>query len=225
MTRTEPGASRLARRLAGAGYEVLNAPVLGIEDTAADVPPGCFDFVLFVSAHAVERAFAHGWGDRPPARWTAGIGAATEDALRERGIEPRPSGLRDAAAVTTALAEPPSRMLLVKGEGGRDVVQNWARSHGRSVSEWDVYRRIPATPKLDGIRIDAIVAASGDGLRGIARLWFAGRRERSVPLLVPSARVARLAAGLGFDRLVVTDGAGDDAVAAALAELRETGVG
>ncbi|MCY3810868.1 MAG: uroporphyrinogen-III synthase [Gammaproteobacteria bacterium] len=221
MTRTEPGAGRLSRRLTGAGHAVLNAPVLHIEDTSNAAPPGCFDFVLFVSGHAVERAFATGWDPKLRPGIAAGIGAAAETALRSRGIRTRLCGIADATAVTRALMTPPPRTLLVKGEGGRDVVQNWVRSHGASVAEWDVYRRVPARPTLGDERIDAIVAASGDGVREIAALWFAGGRSGSVPLLVPSPRVADLAEAVGFDNVVVTAGAADDAVVSALRKLRE----
>ena len=221
VTRTEPGASRLSRRLTRAGHTVLNSPVLHIEGTAKAAPKGCFDFVLFVSSHAVERAFATGWGAALRPGVAAGIGAAAETALRSRGVGTRFRGLADATAVTHALVTPPPRTLIVKGEGGRDVVQNWARSHGASVAEWDVYRRVPARPNLRHETIDAIVAASGDGLREIAELWFADGRSGSVPVLVPSSRVAGLAVASGFDNAIVTDGAADDAVVAALLRLRE----
>lgn len=221
VTRTEPGASRLSRRLARAGYAALNAPVLYIEDTANPAPKGCFDFVLFVSAHAVERAFATGWGSALRRGVAAGIGAAAETALSSRDVRMRVCGLADAVAVTHALVTPPARTLIVKGEGGRDVVQNWVRSHGAYVADWDVYRRVPASPDLGDDTIDAIVAASGDGLREIAELWFADGRSGSVPLLVPSLRVADLAGANGFDNAIVTDGAADDAVVAALSRLRE----
>lgn len=222
VTRTEPGAGRLSRRLASAGHAVLNAPVLHIEDTSNAAPTGCFDFVLFVSSHAVERAFATGWGDTLSPGVAAGIGAAAHAALSRRGIRTTLCGLTDAAAVTRALVTPPPRTLVVKGEGGRDVVQNWVRSHGASVTEWDVYRRVPARPALGDERIDAIVAASGDGVREIAAIWFAGGRSGSVHLLVPSSRVAGLAVAYGFDNAVVTAGAADDAVVAALEMLRES---
>ena len=221
VTRTEPGASRLSRRLTGAGYAALNAPVLYIEDTANPAPMGCFDFVLFVSAHAVERAFATGWGAALRPGVAAGIGAAAEAALNSRDVRIRVRGLADATAVTHALGTPPARTLIVKGEGGRDVVQNWVRTHGASVAEWDIYRRVPASPDLGDDTIDAIVAASGDGLREIAELWFADGRSGSVPLLVPSLRVADLAVANGFDNAIVTAGAADDAVVAALSRLRE----
>ncbi len=221
VTRTEPGASRLSRRLARAGYAALNAPVLYIEDTANPAPKGCFDFVLFVSAHAVERAFAAGWGAALRPGVAAGIGAAAETALSSRDVRMRVCGLADAVAVTHALGTPPAWTLIVKGEGGRDVVQNWVRSHGASITEWDVYRRVPARPSLSDETIDAVVAASGDGLRELAELWFADGRNGSVPLLVPSSRVAGLAVAYGFDNAIVTDGAADDAVVAALSKLRE----
>ena len=221
VTRTEPGASRLARRLTRAGYTVLNAPVLHIEDTSHPAPKGCFDFVLFVSGHAVERAFAAGWGAALRPGVAAGVGAAAETALSSRDVRTRLCGLADSTSVTLALGTPPARTLIVKGEGGRDVVQNWVRAHGATFAEWDVYRRLPARPDLGGDAIDAIVAASGDGVREIAELWFADGRNGSVPLLVPSSRVAGLAVAYGFDNAMVTDGAADDAVVAALLGLRE----
>ena len=221
VTRTEPGAGRLSRRLTRAGYAVLNAPVLRIEDTLNAAPDGCFDLVLFVSSHAVQRAFANGWGAGLRPGVAVGIGAGADAALSSKGVRTRHRGLANAAAVTRALATPPPRTLVVKGEGGRDVVQNWVRSHGASVAEWDVYRRVPARPHLGDEMIDAIVAASGDGLREVAELWFAGGRSGSVPLLAPSSRVAVLAVAAGFDNAIVTDGAADDAVVAALLRLRE----
>ena len=221
VTRTEPGAGRLSRRLTAAGYGVLNAPVLDIEDTANAAPAGGFDLVVFVSSHAVERAFATDRESALAPRNAAAIGGVAEAALRSRGIRPRLCGLADAAAVTRAVVTPPPRTLVVKGEGGRDVVQNWVRSHGAYVAEWDVYRRVPATPALGDQRVDAIVAASGDGVREIAELWFAAGRSGSVPLLVPSSRVRDLAVACGFDSAVVTTGAADDAVVTALDELRE----
>ena len=195
--------------------------VLRIEDTSNAVPEGCFDLVLFVSGHAVERAFASAWGAGLGPGVAVGIGAGADAALGRRGVRTRCRDLANAAAVTRALVTPPPRTLVVKGEGGRNVVQNWVRSHRASVAEWDVYRRVPARPDLGDEAIDAIVAASGDGLRGIAELWFAGGRSGSVPLLVPSSRVAGLAVAAGFDNATVTDGAADDAVVAALAKLRE----
>ena len=225
VTRTEPGAERLAARLAVRGYAAFKAPVLDIELAATPPPPGCFDFVLFVSAHAVRQAFANGWAGHRGSGVIAGIGGPAETALRQHGIEPGLAGLVGALDAVAKLPSSPPRTLLVKGEGGRDVVQNWLRARGGTVVEWDVYRRVPATPAVHGQQVDVIVAASGEGLPTIGRIWFADERSAGVPLLVPSARVAEVATACGFENVVETGGASDRAVLAALAKLQEVNVG
>ncbi len=223
VTSTEPGASRCATALTARGFAVFKAPALHIERLPSPPPSGRFDLVLFVSENAVSSAAANGW---PDVHWrhspTAAIGAAAEVAMRAHDVEPCMPWLADAAAVVHALAPPP-RTLIVKGEGGRDVVQRWLRARHREVVEWNVYRRLAAAPPIGGERIDAIVAASGDGLGAIAQLWFACRRPAGVPLLAPSARVAELAREAGFKSVIVTPGANATAVATALAEIRDEG--
>ena len=217
VTRTEPGAGRLAAALRQEGHGVLLASVLAIVPTGAPAPPGRFDFVLFVSEHAIRCAAAGGWRQ---AEWAespcAAIGDVGEAALRDRGIAPCLAGLADAAGVVAALPKAPGRSLIVKGEGGRQLVQNWLRRHGGSVREWNVYRRRRRTPDIRDQAIDAIVAGSGDGLAAIAAVWLGDRRDPGVRLLVPSSRVARQAAGLGFRNIVVTLGAKAGSVVAAL---------
>lgn len=217
MTRTEPGAGRLAAALRQEGHGVLLASVLAVVPTGAPPPPGRFDFVLFVSEHAIRRAVAGGWRQ---AEWAdspcAAIGEVGEAALRDLGIAPCPAGLRDAAGVVAALPKAPGRSLIVKGEGGRQLVQNWLRRHGGSVREWNVYRRRRKTPDIGDEAIDAIVAGSGDALAAIAAVWLGDQRDPGVRLLVPSSRVARQAAGLGFCNIVVTLGANAGSVVAAL---------
>ena len=225
VTRTEPGAERLTAQLADQGYAAFKAPVLDIEPAATPPPRSCFDFVLFVSVHAVTQAFANGWTAHRGGGVIAGIGGAAETALRQHGVEPGLAGLASAVDAVAKLQSPPSRTLIVKGEGGRDVVQNWLRARGATVVEWDVYRRVPTTPAVHGQQIDVIVAASGEGLPMIARIWFADRRSAGVPLLVPSARAAEVAAACGFENVVETGGASDRAVLAALAKLQEVNVG
>ena len=219
VTRTEPGASRLAAALRAHGHRVLTAPVLTIAPSGEPPPRGCFDFVLFVSENAVRRAAAAGWRQ---ADWadcpTAAIGSAGEAALREHGVEPCLRALADARAVTAALPAAPKRCLIVKGEGGRRVLQDWLRQHGAAVVEWNVYRRRQAAPNVASEPIGTIVASSGDGLAAAAKVWFAADGDPAVRLLVPSQRIARKAVRLGFRTIVVTLGASAGAVVAALGQ-------
>ena len=65
ITRTEPGATRLAAAVEQLGFTALKAPVLRIEPCCAKPPQGPFDFALFVSEHAVVHAAANGWRHAP----------------------------------------------------------------------------------------------------------------------------------------------------------------
>ncbi|MDE0038949.1 MAG: uroporphyrinogen-III synthase [Gammaproteobacteria bacterium] len=218
LARTEPGATRQAASLAANGFGVLKAPVLGIEALQTAPPEGPFDVVVFVSEHAVSCAAANGWPCGP----AIPIGTAAARALQARGVEPSWPAQANAQGVIDVLApSPPGRVLVVKGQGGRTTLQDWLRARERTVVEWDVYRRVPLDPGIQGERVDAIVAASGDGLRVVEQLWFAEPRDARVPLLVPSERVAELAKAMRFERVLVTAGAGASAVVAGLLKLRE----
>ena len=222
VTRTQPGADRLAAALRDAGHEAHVAPVLAISPTGQAPPDGCFDFVLFVSEHALRCAAAGGWRD---AAWahcpSAAIGRMGEATLREFGVVPCLRGIENAKSVTTALVETPQRSLIVKGQGGRQLLQNWLRDRGGTVVEWDVYRRQSTTPNMTGEAVDAIVVASGEGLVATAEAWFAANGDPAVRLFVPSERIARRAARLGFGNIVVTLGANAEATVAAMRGERQ----
>lgn len=218
VTRTEPGATRLAAALSAQGFDPFRSPVLRIAPTASPPPPGPFDIAVFVSEHAVR----HGW--RPGlAAGFAAIGEAARSALERSGAKAARPALRNAAdAIAAFEPAPPARTLIVKGEGGREALQRWLRARGRAVADWNVYRRV-ATPdqaeSLAGQRVDAIVASSGEGLRLVAKLWFAQQRPAVVPLLVPSERVAGIARAAGFANVRRTAGASAPAVLAVLQTL------
>ena len=221
ITRTEPGATRLAAAIEQLGLTAFKAPVLRIEPGRAKPPRGPFDFALFVSEHAVVYAAANGWLDAPWRRCpTAAIGVAASAALQEYGVVPCMAPQADAVGVFQALPALPGTTLIVKGEGGRDFLQRKLRHDGGTVVEWDVYRRTVVKPDLAGEDIDAIVASSGEGAGAIADAWFSASRSACVPFFVPSQRVAEMAAQAGFENVVVTLGANPTAVGAALASQR-----
>ena len=224
IARTEPGAQRLAEALAERGIATFKAPVLNIEPCRSDAPSGRFDFVLFVSEHAIANALRFGWRD---ADWrdcpSAAIGAVGDSALRRHGVVPCMAPPRSAAAAACRFDAPPKRTLIVKGEGGSNALQDWLRERGGTVVEWNVYRRRPVRPNIAGERIDTIVVGSGEGLREVARLWWDAARDAAVPVLAPSARVAGMARRLGFPNAVATLGANAGAVVAALKSLSDGG--
>ncbi len=210
VTRTEPGATRLANLLAAKGLAVFKAPVLRIAPISSLPPRGHFDLAVFVSEHAVAQAFANGWS---PSAKVVAIGEAADDLLRRHGVAPCLPWRRSARGVIAALAKPPAHTLIVKGEGGRDDLQRWLRGQGAVATEWNVYRRLRNELALSDERIDAIIVASGEGLAVVGGHWFRARREPGVPLFVPSERIAALARERGFANVSVTGGANPETVA------------
>ena len=228
ITRTEPGASRMAAALEGQGIACLVAPVLNIVPTGAPFPSGDYDLAVFVSEHAAALAA------KEPAEWSAevvvGIGEPAVATLASECPQASRSRIALATSADCVLRMldgwdvPPRRTLIAKGEGGREEVQRHLREAGGLVVEWNAYRRIAATPAVAPDAVSAIVCSSGEGVRAAASVWFAGRGRADVPVLVPSRRVEAVAMEAGFRTLHVTDGAAPKAVIAAMNALKERNV-
>ena len=217
VTRTEPGASRLGMRLVDAGFDAWVRPVIDIEPTAAPQPAGQFALTIFLSGHAVEFAVNNGWVSTP----ALAIGKSTRRTLARHGIDARAPDSASSEGVTAALAsDPPQSVMIAAGEGGREVLERWLAERGIPAVKWCLYRRVAVSGSLDPAEvIDAIVASSAAALRVVANMWFSSSRSANVATLVPSERVAESARALGFARVFVTEGAGDEAVVAALGRI------
>lgn len=228
VTRTEPGASRMAAALEREGIASLAAPVLEIVPTGQPLPGGHYDLALFVSEHAAALAAAE------PADWSAevvvGIGEPALAALAAgcpQTTHSRIVSATDADGVLRMLAgwsEPPRQTLIAKGQGGRDDVRRHLRKAGGAVVEWVAYRRIAAAPAVVPDAVSAIVCSSGEGVRAAGARWFAARGRPDVPVLVPSPRVKAVASELGFRATHITAGAAPKAVVATMNALKERNV-
>lgn len=220
LTRSEPGASRQADELRAEGHRVLVAPVLQIEATAAPVPSGSADIVIFLSEHAVSHAAAF---DFAAAAEIFAVGARTRQALADIGLAARTPDLESSEGLLELpelAAVAGKRVILVAGEGGRSLLAETLRARGARVDEYRCYRRRAVTNlpvPVAGIRV--IVAASGDGLRALAAIWQAAQGDFDVPLLVPSSRVAEIARELRFTRVIVCGGADTRAILSGLKQI------
>ncbi len=223
ITRTAPAADRQAVEFAQAGYQTLVAPVLRVEATGAPCPPGEFDLVVFLSEHAVSFA---GSCDFCGSAQIFAIGAQTATSLAAAGYsarvpdDQRSEGLLEMPEFAVLTGQ---RVLLVAGEGGRDLLAQTLTQRGAEVCDYRCYRRVATTETaLRTSEIDVIIAASGDGVAAIAERWFASAGDPDIPLLVPSARVAGLARGHGFTRVIECSGAGSRAILSALQRISVT---
>ena len=177
VTRARTQASGLVRRLADLGAEVVELPVIAIEEpsdggaataAAADrVVSGAYEWVVVTSSNAASR-FVDALGSRtaPAATRWAAVGASTARALMERGIVP---DLVPTAAVSDALVEafPPATppdsapgratregtVLFVRAERVRDVVAPGLAAKGWRVDEAVAYRTVAGD--VDPSAVDA----------------------------------------------------------------------
>ena len=203
------------------------APLLEIADRLDR-----YDLAVFVSPNAVDRAMTairsrRGW---PAGLRAATVGRASEQALARHGVTGviAPPGRFDSEAL---LELPPlaavggKRVVIFRGDGGRELLGDTLRNRGATVDYVECYRRArpaadagPLVRALERGEIDAIAVSSSEGLRNLLEMvGDAGRAPlRRTPLFAPHARIAAGARGLGCERVVET-APGDDGIVAALA--------
>jgi uroporphyrinogen-III synthase len=256
ITRPLAQAGPLAARIEASGRKVVLLPLLEIhplQDSsplrAALADLNAYTMVAFVSPNAIDAAFAHieKW---PAAVRLAVLGEGSRVALSRHGVTP----------ANATIVSPPDpahsdsehllqafdlgsvrgrRVLIVRGESGRELIADGLRQAGAEVAVVAAYRRaVPLlTPEM-GATLRSLLAKSCDwvitsseALRGLMELLGQLDRQdgeggvgapasavvnmQQQHLIVPHARIAQTAKGLGFTRLTLT-GSGDERVLAAL---------
>lgn len=233
VTRPAAQAESLASAIRAQGGEAQVLPAIDIRPIAASTT-GSYELIVFVSANAAEHGVAG--LTRSPATKVAAIGKATAAALAAR--EWTADIVPDRGFTSEALLAHPdlalaagSRILIVRGIGGREVLQQAFGSQGFAVDVLDVYER--ALPSVDTQRRDEIEAAwqSGEATAATATsvetltnlmslLSEPGRRAlMRTTLVVPSPRVHEAALQLGFEgECLVAAGADDASIIGALSQ-------
>lgn len=253
ITRPLAQAGALARAVAALGRPVRVLPLLEIHPLADAAPLraaladlSAYALVAFVSPNAIDAAFAV----RPD--WPLGVrlavlGQGSRLALAAHGVTAERFDIVSPAALDSSDSEHllraldldalrGQRVLIVRGESGRELIGDGLRRAGAEVSVVAAYRRlVPVmTPALEADLRTLLahhndwVITSSEALRGLLDLLGAlDRRDGAVPvdtivakmqqqhLIVPHARIAQTASALGFTRLTLT-GSGDERVLAAL---------
>ena len=199
-------------------------PVLDIEPISVEDPENGFEFVVFLSEHAVRCGLPH--LDLRGAVVFA-VGERTAEVLTAAGVNvrvPHTHSSEGLLGMPELQQVRDSRILVVCGAAGRELLASALAGRGARVEKLVCYQRVPAGKlAAEPSAVEAIVAASGDGLEQIARLWFAVDGRPEVALLVPSARVAEIGVELGFSNIHDCAGADAAAVLRTLDALRATG--
>ena len=229
VLRPQPGADETAAALAEAGIPAQIAPVLSI-DPVAESPAlralvqrlDEFDAIVFVSVPAVRFGLAQldaHWPQFPARlRWFA-VGERSRRALAESDLDAEaPVDERSEGLLALERLKRAERVLLVRGEGGREALAQGLEARGQRVEHLVVYARRAVTVDLPALATTAAAVATSAEIVD-AFVSSGGARFAEVPLLVPSERVAAHAREQGFRRVRTMEGAGSAATLRALASL------
>ncbi len=243
VTRPAHQASALIEQIEAAGGRALPFPTIEILPPLNPQPAdrifqqlSTYDIAIFISANAarigVERIRQQ--GEIPQRLQIAAVGKATAAALQQLGVEvailPQQRFDSEGLLATPALqAVAGKQILIVRGEGGRELLAETLRSRGASVTYAEAYRRaLPQTdpaPLLQAwadTEIDAAVITSNQSLDNLITLvGEAGYPYLlETPLVVISQRTAEVAVERGFHHPpLLTSTPSDPAILATLKQL------
>jgi uroporphyrinogen-III synthase len=246
ITRPRAQAGQLAQQVTALGREAVVFPLLEIEPLPDSAPLlaalgelETYAMVAFVSPNAIDAAFAH--LDRWPAGVAIGImGEGSRTALAAHCVteanatiyKPRDPLRTDSQTLLEVLdlaALRGKKVLILRGETGREFLADALREAGVEVAQVASYRR--RAPRLDdGLRQQLLallgrpndwIMTSSEALRillglaeqcagadGVAKL----QRQR---MIISHVRIAEAARELGFQQVTLT-GSGDERLLAAL---------
>ena len=240
LTRPAEESATLAATLSEAGIYSSSLPLLDIEPLP--ITPerqavlrdlGRYCAVIVVSKPAARLALQQLDQAWPHLRWFS-VGAATAQVLADRGLDVHypqtgddSEALLQLPALREAIARPDARVLILRGEGGRELLAERLREQGASVDYLELYRRfLPAydsgvlTQRIQLERLNGLVVSSGQGFLHLQALagpdW---PQVAQMPLFVPSPRVYEMARAAGAETVVDCRGA---SAAALLVALRST---
>ena len=247
LTRPQEDCVLLAQTLAAQGVFSSCMPLLEIAALEEDATQRAlildldrYQAVIVVSKPAARLGLAllnRYWPQPPALRWFT-VGAASAAILQECGLDvlhPQSGDDSEAllrlpalqTALQTALARLPARVLIMRGDEGREMLAERLRTMGVTVDYLPLYRRcLPQYPtgellrRVSGERLNGLVVSSGQGFEHLRTLAGAAWSELArLPLFVPSPRVAGLAQDAGALNIVDCRGA---SAAALLAALRDS---
>ena len=181
LTRPQADSERLSQTLQSEGFQTRVMPIMTIEaipDAERALSPSLSDDALciFVSANAVRFGLPQLGPDlaRCPDLTVIAVGNKTRDTLVAEGIQAQVPFRADSEGLLAmpALSAPDARdVVIVKGEGGRELLASELTRRGARVTEWVCYRR--CWPDVDVSELakvgDGLIfqASSGEALAGV----------------------------------------------------------
>ena len=253
ITRPLAQAEVFAERVIGFGRSAVVFPLLEIPPLA-DINPllraldhlSMYSMVAFVSPNAIEACLAHlfSW---PKEVAIAVMGEGSRMALALHGInelthtilspiDPHRSDSETLFAALDIVRLRDKKVLIIRGETGRELLADTLRAEGVDVTQVAAYRRIaPVINHATTLQLSRLlqdkndwIFTSSEALRNLMPMIAAldpvsgvAKMQRQ-HLIVPHIRIQETAQMLGFQNITLT-GSGDDNLLAALRQTRLQG--
>ena len=237
VTRPAEQAARLASLIREAGGIAVEFPAILIAPPSqpqqlAQVIARLnqFDLAIFISPTAVTRALQYltHWPEHLP---VAAIGSGSARALQEAGVSQSVIAPIEGNDSETLLAMPEilnmagRRVVIFRGEGGREHLADTLRQRGALVEYAECYRREKPGADIEPLltdRFDAVIVTSTESLNNLREcLGTHWNALQPVPFFVPHARIAEAANKAGVQHAIVSP-SGDAACLEALSRYFHT---
>lgn len=236
ITRPENQADRLAKLLEEAGATALLAPMITIADTslAAELEAvlsklDSYDIAVFISPTALDKVAAKiaSWPEHLPA---AVIGTGSRERAERLGIKhiisPPLRFDSEGLLAEQALQEiSGKRIVLFRGNGGREILADTLAERGANVDVVESYRRLPPSMEREQLEIllagpcDGVIVTSSECVHNLFALAGDALSARLCSMLFFAShpRIADAARQHGVSRVLLT-AAGDAGIVATLTE-------
>jgi uroporphyrinogen-III synthase len=228
VTRPTEQAERLSRSIRAAGGIPFEFPTIEIkpptdparlEEILARLEH--FDLAIFISPTAVARTWDRVAGARswPETLAVAAVGQGSARALSERGFQeviapPDQSDSEALLALPALLEVAGKRVVIFRGEGGRELLAQTLTQRGATVEHAECYRRArpdvdiaPLLRQHEHHKFAAIILTSRESLANLrAMLGTAWDLFKTVPVFVSHERIADAAREQGMNSVHVAPG-------------------
>ncbi len=229
--------SRLIEAKSGVGIDFplidIQAKSLSAKEQAILLNLERYDFIFFISANAVNFALKLIDGKIEQLRNIniVAVGKATTQALAKVGLNkvlsPKQGFNSEAVlALPECQLMTESRCLIVRGDGGRELLADTLRARGATVDYIEVYEKIVPQQNCEQVKaylwnkdVAAILIYSAVALDNLMLLLADDKLKESLlstPLVVISSRVSLAAKKIGFKQIIVAAESSDAAMVNAL---------
>lgn len=227
LTRPLEKSESLKARIEQLGARVLSLPVLEIQPLELSqhhknllLQLDQYSHVIVVSATAAKISLEWAedyWPQWPIQQQWLAVGEKTAQLIRQAGLDcsvPPGQGSDSEALLKSPLLEQAQKVLLIKGEGGRELIRDTLQKQGIRVDELEVYRRGRPDYQANDKNINQLrqgyahiqLVHSGDSLSNLLSIADCfDLPVRSTPLLVVSERVRQQALAAGCQTVMVAD--------------------